>query len=159
MEIIDVDEMEAQHEKLASAKNLKERLERARVASQQKQKNIPVTMRIKSATRSIPKPKAPVRKTKVDEPELKEGIKKIILRGASMPMKGEKREKLCKRLEQSKFMGQYINDHLYTDYLDSFNDHYKAALVYSYHFLDVLASADDPPRIVAPQAQQEVRAE
>lgn len=158
MEVVDVDEMEARYEKSANAKSLKERLEKAKAASEQKAKTIPMTMRIKSITRNTPKTKAPARKTKLNEPEIQEGIKKIILRGFSMPMKGEKREKLCKRLEQSKFMGQYINDHLYTDYLDGFNDHYKAALVYSYHFLDVLVSADEP-RMSLPQAQQELRAE
>ena len=150
MEYIEVEDMKIKHEKNKTLQALRDKLEQ-RKAQQTKPKAIPMSLRIKSATRAMTKPsQQPVRKTEIKDKEVFEGIRKVAIRGMAMPMKTEKRNRLCKKLEESDYITKYFNNHIYTDYIDTVSDHYKMMLVYGYHFMDVLTTDEPQPVLQLP---------
>jgi hypothetical protein len=68
--------------------------------------------------------------------EVQGGVKQMIFKGASMPMRNtEKREKFQSDLQNSAFLNKYVDTYGHMSYLDAMNDHYKAVAIYGYHYM------------------------
>ena len=77
-------------------------------------------------------------KIKEEETELKGGVKNTLLFLASKPIKADKQAILYAKLHNSKFLNSFIDNNIYTKYIDNFNDNLKCVVCYGYHYVSAL---------------------
>ncbi len=139
MEEIDVSDMEDQeHNKDIIKRLVQKKKEREMMQQPAKQKKNPI-MRIKMPKIMKPKLENKPKLNAKQEGEVFDSMKNSIFHILSLPMKEkEKRPILKNKLMGSEFMNAYIKNNLYMNYLSGLSDHYKAGLIYSYHYANAL---------------------
>jgi hypothetical protein len=74
-----------------------------------------------------------------DDSEFKDVVKKTVFELGSSAIKYERRAKLRERLENSKFLNNYVeNQNPLINYIRFQNSHLQAGLIYTYHYLEAL---------------------
>jgi len=75
----------------------------------------------------------------IDNADFVETIKESLYDVGAMPMAqtNEKRSKFRKELKEDKFLTKYIDKNVKNHYLHYLNDHFKALMIYSYHYMKV----------------------
>ena len=153
MEFVDVDDLESKNKMQNFMSNIREKVQKRNMMNSAIQKkpaaSKPTKVIIRKGTGQVKQLEAKIKKlTKEEEGEVFDSIKIVAFKGMAIPMKATKRDKFKRELESSKYMNNYLRNNLYSDYIDGLNQHYKAGLIYAYHYLKVLAE----PEIVEPSA-------
>ena len=156
MNIVDVDEMEKNHEQKNFFDNMDEKYENKAIKTKKKNNN---ALKNLKAIKSKPQKEIKEPKIKIDSTFIK-STDEIIFNVLAIPMTDPDKRKIFKqKLREDKFVNNYIKEKIYNQYIQYLNNDTKFGIIYSKMYYDTYKSDSIDFNKINNEPKQEIKIE